>query len=156
MIKKTLLQVALALVLVLILGAVVFYKAALPNILQASTMNLVHDVQTAVSNLHADYGEVASNNEGLIRQLKGENAEQRDYLPEVKGDLLAVGGITDPYGELLRFEPNEPVVEVRSAGADREFGTDDDITEGALQFIIGRHGGLADANALPPLMTDKK
>ena len=103
-----------------------------------STHSTVRAVETALDLYQVDTGSVPTLNQGLSALITN---------PEIKGwngpYIRGTGVPTDAWGTALRYRHSETSPRVFSAGADRTFGTEDDIdstkkwrprTRGCMRF----------------------
>lgn len=64
----------------------------------------------------------------VVKIFQGENPRQKEFFAFKNGDLNVNGEVVDGWETPFRFDYEEGAPVILSAGEDRVFGTDDDMT----------------------------
>jgi len=102
---------------------------------EAETYATMQAVVGAVEFYRVEYGHLPSfANHDLIEELSGRNAKGLLFLQLRKRDLNSAGEVVDRWGTPLRIVPlSEGGMKVVSAGPDKLFGTNDDMSISTVQ-----------------------
>ncbi len=127
-IKQAAIHFIIAMVLLCSLGALLYQTTILPNLLEARTLVLIHQLEKAIDAYQADYGSLPRSKVSLLSALEGRNAESKDYLADIRYGKVSDGKILDPFGLPLHYLAGDSQPHFFSSGADMSWGTEDDLS----------------------------
>ncbi len=85
-------------------------------------------LSAASDSYKADFGDYpAGANAAIFKALTGENSKQKVYFEPNKNQISSQGEVVDPWGTPYRFYRSGDVLNIRTAGANRKFGDQDDV-----------------------------
>ncbi len=96
---------------------------------RARTETFCHSLAMCVTRFETEYGALpGGSTEEIANQLRGDNPKGMGFWVPSKGNDDSEGAFRDAWGEELKFDYRTPSApKVISSGADRTFGTRDDI-----------------------------
>ena len=110
--------------------SVLFYVFVWPETKKTATSDITYVIEDALEQYKADQGTYPADadNAAVVSALYGDNPRKKDYLVKMKS-IIRDGQFTDYWKTPLRIElPEDGRASVLSAGPDRSFGSEDDIT----------------------------
>jgi hypothetical protein len=124
--------------LVILVVAVFFFVVAWPEHKRRGTSQNIYYFEKMMEEYKADHGAYPQGgNEGCLAALGGDNKRDKVYLSSARG-FVENGQFIDFYRTPLRFEfPQDARVRITSAGPDKTFDTEDDLTSSYIREISG-------------------
>ncbi len=124
--------------LVILVVSIFFFVVAWPEHKRRGTSQNIYYFEKLMEEYKADHGAYPQGgNEGCVNALGGDNKRDKVYLESARG-FIENGRFIDFYRTPLRFEfPQDARVRISSAGPDKIFDTDDDLTSAYILDIEG-------------------
>ena len=110
--------------------SLLLYVFVWPETKKTATSEVAFVIEDALEQYKADQDRypTGADNASVVKALYGENPRKKDYLVKMKS-IIRDGQFTDYWRTPLQIElPATGAARVISAGPDRNFGTEDDIT----------------------------
>jgi len=124
--------------LVILVVSIFFFVVAWPEHKRRGTSQNIYLVEKRMEEYKVDHGAYPQGgNEGCVAALGGDNKRDKVYLASARG-IIEDGEFIDFYRTPLRFEfPQDAKVRIISAGPDKIFDNDDDLTSTYIREISG-------------------
>ena len=144
--KRLILKLVVAVVVIPGAIALLSIRAALPNVQEASTLNLIYDLEKALRQLGSDVRTTDSDwsppaeTTDLLLALDGNNPWKRDYLPAVPSELIQPEGLLDAFANPILLTLSDSEHRIRSSGSDGILHTEDDLTIENVRAYFAPYG----------------
>lgn len=124
--------------LVILVVSIFFFVVAWPEHKRRGTSQNIYYFEKLLEEYKADHGAYPKGGNGAcVSALGGDNDRDKVYLSSGRG-FVDDGQFIDFYRTPLRFEyPEDARVRLISAGPDRVFDTEDDLTSALIREISG-------------------